>query len=149
MCIYFCFSACRIIEICLQMWHRSKSCYSDLRDSGLLCLPSARLLQYKKNKVNQKPGLNTEVLQWMVEMADKQDVCEQGRHGFIVFDEMKIQVSQCSFIVHWENKRWLILFCSTSMVSILWWISNILSSKMWRSQYQVWLECWIPNHDTI
>ncbi|XP_035660859.1 uncharacterized protein LOC118405460 [Branchiostoma floridae] len=81
------------LDVCLQLWQRSKQGYADLQNSGFLKLPSERLLRYKKNKVNQKPGLHTEVLKWMDKEAEEQGVTERGRHGFIVFDEMKIQGS--------------------------------------------------------
>ncbi|XP_019629354.1 PREDICTED: uncharacterized protein LOC109473763 [Branchiostoma belcheri] len=81
------------LDVCLQLWQRSKQGYADLRDSGFLKLPSERLLRYKKNKVNQRPGLHAEVMQWMDDEARQQGVTERGRHGFIVFDEIKIQGS--------------------------------------------------------
>ncbi|CAH1226854.1 Hypp137 [Branchiostoma lanceolatum] len=54
-----------------------------------------KLLRCNKNKVSQihKPGLHPDVLKWMDEEAQRQGVTERGRHGFIVFDEMKIQGS--------------------------------------------------------
>ncbi|CAH1252738.1 Hypp996 [Branchiostoma lanceolatum] len=81
------------LDVCLQLWQRSKQGYADLKDSGFPKLPSERLLQYKKNTVNQRPGLHTEVFEWMNKEAEQQRVTERGRHGFIVFDEMKIQGS--------------------------------------------------------
>ena len=62
-------------------------------------LPSSRLLQYKKNRVKQRPGLNPDMLQWMAEAANKANVSDCGRHGFIAFDEMKIQVSVFSNLI--------------------------------------------------
>ncbi|XP_078575154.1 uncharacterized protein LOC144861252 [Branchiostoma floridae x Branchiostoma japonicum] len=81
------------LDICLQLWQRTKEGYGDLQSSGFLTLPSQRLLRYRKNKVPQKPGLQTDVLEWMGREAEQQDVSERGHHGFIVFDEMKIQGS--------------------------------------------------------
>ncbi|CAH1269079.1 HMCN1 [Branchiostoma lanceolatum] len=90
------------LDVCLQLWQRSKQGYADLKDSGFLKLPSERLLQYKKNTVNQRPGLHTEVFEWMNKEAEQQRVTERGRHGFIVFDEMKIQVN--------KRLRWQLMF---------------------------------------
>ena len=78
--------------MCLRLWHRSKEGYRELRQSGFLILPSERLLQYKKNKVPPKPGLNADMLAWMREEANKQCVSDIGRCGAICFDEIKIQV---------------------------------------------------------
>jgi hypothetical protein len=63
-----------------------------LRESGFLRLPSERLLQYKKNKVKQQPGIHKDMLDWMEQVAREKKTCDRGMHGFIVFDEMKIQV---------------------------------------------------------
>lgn len=35
---------CNIIRLCLTLWCRSPKCYTDLRDSGFLVLPSQKLL---------------------------------------------------------------------------------------------------------
>ena len=59
----------------------------------MLRLPSGRLLQYYKNSVPQKPGLNEEVLQWMEQEAAKIKLTELGKCGGIILDEMSIQVS--------------------------------------------------------
>lgn len=58
----------------------------------MLRLPSGRLLQYYKNSVPQKPGLNEEVLQWMEQEAAKGNLTELGKCGGIILDEMSIQV---------------------------------------------------------
>ncbi|KAI8509526.1 hypothetical protein Bbelb_133740 [Branchiostoma belcheri] len=87
------------LDVCLQLWQRSKQGYADLRDSGFLKLPSERLLRYKKNKSSTISYLRqmmltlAEVMQWMDDEARQQGVTERGRHGFIVFDEIKIQGS--------------------------------------------------------
>ena len=59
----------RIIELCLQLWHRSKAGYKDLRDSGFLRLPSERLLQYKKNKVSRVTGPANVSFIWFTPMG--------------------------------------------------------------------------------
>ena len=85
-------SCFRIIEVCLRLWHRSKQGYEELRNSGLVKLPSGRTLQLRKNSVKQKPGLNHQVLDAMQQAAAKQTLPVTGYHGFVVFDEMSIQV---------------------------------------------------------
>ena len=46
----------------------------------------------RKNSVRQSPGLPQAVLEDMRQTASKSDIPETGYHGFIVFDEMSIQV---------------------------------------------------------
>lgn len=58
----------------------------------MLKLPSGRLLSMYKNSVSQKPGLNDEVLQWMLHEADKLKLDSFGREGGLILDEMAIQV---------------------------------------------------------
>ena len=50
---------------------KSPKVYEELRQSGVLVLPSGQLLSLYKNSVKQKPGLNEEVLDWMIKEADK------------------------------------------------------------------------------
>ena len=78
----------------LSIWNRSPEAYHEVATSGMLRLPSGRLLQYYKNSVPQKSGLNDEVLQWMEQEAKKLDLSEFGKCGgiYIVLDEMSIQV---------------------------------------------------------
>ena len=82
----------RIIRLCLSIWNRSAEAYHEVATSGMLRLPSGRLLQYYKNSVPQKSGLNDEVLQWIEQEAKKLDMSEFGKCGGIVLDEMSIQV---------------------------------------------------------
>lgn len=63
------------------MWNRSPEAYQEQSENGMLRLPSGRLLQYYNNSVQQKPGLNEEVLQWMEQEADKVKLTELGRCG--------------------------------------------------------------------
>ncbi len=63
-----------------------------LKESGILKLPSGRLLSMYKNSVTQKPGLNDDVLKWMQHEADKLRLESFGREGGLILDEMAIQV---------------------------------------------------------
>ena len=80
----------------------------------MLRLPSGRLLQYYKNSVPQKSGLNDEVLQWMEQEAKKLDLSEFGKCGGIVLDEMSIQV-RSSPIAQYLPKRDRIFVNSTKV----------------------------------
>lgn len=49
---------------------------------------------YHKNKVEQKPGWNREILNWCVEEAKKNNLKDEDYWGGFVLDEMKIQVTK-------------------------------------------------------
>jgi hypothetical protein len=51
-----------------------------------------RYLRKIKNKVMQKPGICKDQLDWMAAQAQKECVSVAGRHGYVTFDEMAIQV---------------------------------------------------------
>ncbi len=67
--------------------------YDEIRQSGVIVLPSGRLLSLYKNSVSQTPGLNDKVLDWMVKEADKLKLDSFGREGGLILDEMSIQVT--------------------------------------------------------
>lgn len=64
-----------------------------MRQAGFFKLPSGRTLQVKKNIVKQTPGIQDNILEQMRKNAIAKRVPETGYHGFIVFDEMSIQVN--------------------------------------------------------
>ncbi|XP_070550148.1 uncharacterized protein [Ptychodera flava] len=80
----------KVIRVCLSTWTRSPKAYETLRKSGMLILPSGRLLKMYKNSVSQKAGFNDDVLEWMVAEA-KKTLGPEGYDGGIIFDEMQIQ----------------------------------------------------------
>lgn len=86
----------RTIQTCLTVWSMRPKAYEVMRLNGPYLLPSTRHLQRYKNSVEQKPGFNPKLLQWMRAEAERKDVPESGYFGGIVFDEMAIQV--------WERK---------------------------------------------
>lgn len=81
----------QFISVCLGLYVRSPKAYTDLRDSGMITLPSERLLRMYKNCIKQKPGINEENIGWMKKEADRQKVSTFGRRGGICIDEMTIQ----------------------------------------------------------
>ena len=78
--------------MCLSIWNRSPEAYKELRECGMLVLPSGRHLQNYKNSCSQNPGLNESVGKWMAQEAKKRNVGLEGREGGIILDEMAIQV---------------------------------------------------------
>ena len=86
----------KVIAVCLRLWCRSPKGYEGLRlspenEAGFLILPSTRLLQYYKNIVQQRPGVNEENIKWMRSEALKQGVPDAGWHGGVSIDEMQVQ----------------------------------------------------------
>ena len=82
----------RVIRLCLSIWNRSPEAYKELKASGMLVLPSGRLLQMDKNSCAQNPGFNESVGNWMAMEAAKRKLGPEGREGGIILDEMSIQV---------------------------------------------------------
>ena len=76
----------------MSIWNRSLQTYNELKSSGMMVLPSGRLLQMYKNSVKQEPGLNQEVFKLMTQEANKRKIGLMGRRGGIMLDEMSIQV---------------------------------------------------------
>jgi hypothetical protein len=82
-----------VLQTSLDMDTRSPQSYSNRRKAGTLKLPHPKHLQKIKNYVSQTPGLNHENLHWMLLEADRRRLSARRRTGFIVFDEVQIQVS--------------------------------------------------------
>lgn len=80
-----------IIELCLSIWNRSPKAYEELCASEALVLSSTKTLSGYKNSVQQKPGINEDVLHWMYLDAKNRKLPPQGYHGGLIFDEMSIQ----------------------------------------------------------
>ena len=51
-----------IIRFCLSLASKSPSCYEELRNSGVLVLPSQRRLKDYRNAIKPKRGFQKEVL---------------------------------------------------------------------------------------
>ena len=85
-----------MISICLRLWCRSPDAYNGLRydeskKTGVLILPSTRLLAYYKNFAPQHPGVIQENLEWMRCEAQRQGVPSAGMRGDLCIDEMSVQ----------------------------------------------------------
>lgn len=52
-------------------------------------------LRLYKNKIDESPGWNDEVLRWCMEAAQENDLRREDYWGGFVIDEMKIQVCCC------------------------------------------------------
>ena len=53
-----------IINLCITLYCRSPKNYEFLYKSGFILLPSPQQIQRYKNKIDQKSGLNKDMLSW-------------------------------------------------------------------------------------
>ena len=87
----------QLIRFCLSIHAKSPAAYKELRESGVLVLPSERTLRDYRNFFKPKPGLNPENIEKL------KDLCKTffdiQRYVIVAFDEMKIQ-SQLIFDKH-------------------------------------------------
>ena len=77
----------------LGVWAKSPKAYSQMRQSGVLLMPSEKVLMLYKNSINQKPGVSEKMLDWMVHEAVLRQVPSHGYHGGLMCDEVSIQVN--------------------------------------------------------
>lgn len=79
----------QIIRFCLSLHAKSPAAYKELRDSGILVLPSQRTLRDYRNFFKPKPGFNSENIDRLNELS--RDYFGIQRYVVLSFDEMKIQ----------------------------------------------------------
>lgn len=71
----------------LHVTHRNKnSIQNDLQTKPI------HVSRFYKNKVDEKPGWNDQVLKWCLEAALEKDLKKEDYWGGFLIDEMKIQV---------------------------------------------------------
>ena len=80
-----------VISIALSLWLKSPQAYYEMQASKCIFLPSGRQLQRYKNAVNQVPGINIQVLEWMYHAAKDAKIPDYGYAGGLVHNEAKIQ----------------------------------------------------------
>lgn len=80
----------RIIQLAMDLFTRTPKGYENLRRT--LHLPSPKHLQRYKNFVKQTPGINHQNMHWMLLESKRKKLSQEGKEGFIVFDEVQIQV---------------------------------------------------------
>lgn len=78
-----------IIRFCLSLAAKSPSCYEELRNSGVLVLPSQRTLREYRNYITPNSGFNHKVIQELIRQTN--DYFDVERYVVILFDEMKIR----------------------------------------------------------
>ena len=78
-----------IIRFCLSIASKSASAYDELRDSGVLRLPSRRTLRDYRNAITPQTGYNPDVIDELRKQTS--NFKEHQKFVCISFDEMKIQ----------------------------------------------------------
>ena len=78
-----------VIRFCLSLHAKSPAAYKELRDSGVLVLPSQRTLRDYRNFFKPKPGFNTENIERLKGLCS--DHIGIQRYVVLSLDEMKIQ----------------------------------------------------------
>ena len=80
-----------LIRFCFSMHAKSPAVYKELRDSGVLVLPSERTLRDYRNFFKPKPGINPEIVEKLKD--ETKSFFDIQRYVVVLFDEMKIQSS--------------------------------------------------------
>ena len=80
-----------IIRFCLSLAAKSPSCYEELRNSGVLTLPSQRCLRDYRNAIKPKRGFQKEVIDVLKEKTASYFYVQ--RYVVLVFDEMKVMAN--------------------------------------------------------
>ncbi|KXJ08431.1 hypothetical protein AC249_AIPGENE28430 [Exaiptasia diaphana] len=78
-----------IMKMCIELYSKNPHVLDPIRK--VLLLPSNRTIRCYKNKVDQAPGWNDNLLQWCLEEAKKANLRKEDYWGAFVLDEMKIQ----------------------------------------------------------
>lgn len=80
-----------IIRFCLSLATKSPSCYEELRNSGVLTLPSQRRLKDYRNAIMPQTGFNVKVIEELKTISNS--YFDVQRYVVLLFDEMKIQAN--------------------------------------------------------
>ena len=78
-----------IIRFCLSLATKSSSCYEELRNSGVLILPSQRTLRDYRNAIRPKVGFNAESIKDLIALTTS--YFDTQRYVVLLFDEMAIK----------------------------------------------------------
>ena len=77
-----------IIRFCLSLAAKSPSCYEELRNSGVLVLPSQRRLKDYRNAIKPKRGFQKKVIE--VLKSETSGYFDVQHYIVLLFDEMKV-----------------------------------------------------------
>ncbi|KAL3857661.1 hypothetical protein ACJMK2_012305 [Sinanodonta woodiana] len=90
-----------VISIAITLYNRNPSAYSSVTKNGWLHLPSEQLLSLYKNSVCQGPGIIPQMMEWMLNEAQRQNLTQEGYFGGLILDEMSVQ--EDIQIVHYKS----------------------------------------------
>ncbi|KAL3881823.1 hypothetical protein ACJMK2_028215 [Sinanodonta woodiana] len=95
-----------VISMAITLYNRNPSAYRDVTKNGWLHLPSEQLLSLYKNAVCQGPGIIPQMMEWMLNEAQRQNLTQIGYFGGLILDEMSIQ--EDIQIVHYKSSSSLV-----------------------------------------
>ena len=78
-----------IIRYCLSLYAKSSSSYEEIRNSGILRLPSARPLRDYRNHIKPGVGFQSEIIEDLKKRTNSYS--GHQRYNILMFDEMKIK----------------------------------------------------------
>ena len=78
-----------IIQFCLSLVAKSPSCYEELRNSGVLVLPSQRHLKDYRNAIRPRRGFQEEVVKELNDITSS--YFDVQRYVVLLFGEMKVK----------------------------------------------------------
>jgi len=78
-----------IIRFCLSLAAKSSSCYEELRNSGILVLPSQLTLRDYRNFVTPSVGFNPKAVEEL--NRERKDYFDVQHYTVLLCDEMKIR----------------------------------------------------------
>lgn len=78
-----------LIRYCLSLAAKSSSCYEELRNSGILVLPSQRTLQDYRNVITPSVGFKPEITDELISLT--KGYTEKQRYVAFLINEMKIK----------------------------------------------------------
>lgn len=81
----------KIMKLCIELYVKNPHVLDSLWQ--VIYLPSNWTIRCHKNKVEQKPGWDANLLKWCLQEAKKANRKEQDYWGGFLLDEMKIQVT--------------------------------------------------------
>ena len=106
-----------IIRYCMSLLMKSRSAYEELRNSGVLILPSTRTLRDYKNVIKPKCGFSKEVIADLKTVTN--NYFDVERYVVLLFDEMKIKSNLVFDKLTGEVKCYLDLGCVETNFSTL------------------------------
>ena len=80
-----------MIRWCLYLQYKSSGCYSTLRNSGVIKLPSQRTLRDYKHSCPSKSGFSVDTDLQLLELLRRQKPAHLGKYVTVVLDEMYLK----------------------------------------------------------